>query len=238
MHCRESPRTIPSVRILIVEDDRKLARMLERGLAEEGYEAVVVGTAEAALEKLRTEAFDVCILDVVLPAMDGLSALAAARRHGIATPVLLLTAREGVAERVQGLQLGADDYMTKPFAFAELVARLQAIHRRSGPHREPLMAAGGLVLDAAAHRVTIGETEIELSQKQFALLALLLRNRGHVVTRAMILESVFGYSFTSNTNIVDVHISHLRQKLAVAGCTIRIATVRGVGYRVEADESA
>lgn len=210
--------------------------MLARSLDEEGYEAVVVGAAEVALEKLRTERFDVCILDVILPSMDGLSALAAARSRGIATPVLLLTAREGVADRVRGLQLGADDYMTKPFAFAELVARLQAIHRRSGPHREPLIAAGGLVVDVAAHRITIGETELELSQKQFALLALLLRNRGHVVTRAVILENVFGYSFTSNTNIVDVHISHLRQKLAACGCTIRIATIRGVGYRVETDD--
>jgi DNA-binding response OmpR family regulator len=227
-----------AVRILVVEDDRKMSRTLERGLDEEGYEVVVVDTAERALDKLRSETFDVCILDVSLPAMDGLSALATARSRGIGTPVLFLTARDAVADRVRGLQLGADDYMTKPFAFAELVARLQAIHRRSGPHREPLLTAGGLALDPAAHRVTIGDSELELSQKQFALLALLLRNRGHVVTRAMILENVFGYSFSANTNIVDVHISHLRQKLDVAGCTVRIATIRGVGYRVEADEGA
>jgi DNA-binding response OmpR family regulator len=230
-------RTIHPVRVLVVEDDRKLARMLARGLDEEGYEAVVAGTAEIALEKLRTETFDVCILDVVLPSMDGLSALAAARSKGITTPVLVLTAREGVDDRVRGLQLGADDYMTKPFAFAELVARLQAIHRRSGPHREPVISAGGLILDGGAHRVTIGSTELELSQKQFALLALLLRNRNHVVTRAMILENVFGYSFVSNTNIVDVHISHLRQKLAASGCALRITTIRGVGYRVESMEN-
>ena len=212
--------------------------MLARGLEEEGYEVVLVVTAESALDKLCSERFDVCIMDVLLPAMDGLAALADARGRGVATPVLLLTARDAIADRVHGLQIGADDYMTKPFAFAELVARLQAIHRRSGPHREPLMSAGGLVLDAAAHRVTMGETELELSQKQFALLTLLLRNRGHVVTRAVILDAVFGYSFVSNTNIVDVHISHLRQKLAASGCTIRIATIRGVGYRVEPDESA
>jgi DNA-binding response OmpR family regulator len=223
------------VRVLVVEDDPKVSRMLERGLTEEGYELVVVADAESALELLRSERFDVCVLDVLLPAMDGLTALAAARAQGIVTPVLVLTARDGVADRVKGLQLGADDYLVKPFAFAELLARLQAIHRRSGPHRELVLSAGGVTMDPAAHRVTVGDTSVELSQKQFALLELLLRNRGHVITRAMILEKVFGYSFASNTNIVDVHISHLRQKLMLPGCVLRIKTVRGVGYRA-ADE--
>jgi two-component system, OmpR family, response regulator len=223
------------VRVLVVEDDPKVSRMLERGLTEEGYEIVVVADAESALERLRSDRFDVCVLDVLLPAMDGLTALAAARAQGIVTPVLVLTARDGVADRVKGLQLGADDYLVKPFAFAELLARLQAIHRRSGPHREPVLSAGGVTMDPAAHRVTVGDTSVELSQKQFALLELLLRNRGHVITRAMILEKVFGYSFASNTNIVDVHISHLRQKLMLPGCALRIKTVRGVGYRAAAE---
>jgi two-component system OmpR family response regulator len=223
------------VRVLVVEDDPKVSRMLERGLTEEGYETVVVGDAESALVALRRDRFDVCVLDVLLPAMDGFAALAAAREQGIVTPVLLLTARDGVADRVRGLQLGADDYLVKPFAFAELLARLQAIHRRAGPHREAVLSAGGVTIDPAVHRVTVGEAAIELSQKQFALLELLLRNRGQVVTRAMILEKVFGYSFASNTNIVDVHISHLRQKLAAPGCALRIETVRGVGYRAEAE---
>jgi DNA-binding response OmpR family regulator len=223
---------------LVVEDDAKLSRMLARGLAEEGYDVACVRDAETALARLRQERFDVCVLDVLLPAMDGFTALAHARERGIVTPVLLLTARDAVADRVHGLQLGADDYLTKPFAFAELLARLQAIHRRSGPHREAVLSAGGVTIDAAVHRVTVGGMALELSQKQFALLELLLRNRGQVVTRAMILDKVFGYTFTSNTNIVDVHISHLRQKLALPGCALRIETVRGVGYRAEADAQA
>ncbi len=221
--------------MLVVEDDPKVSRMLQRGLVEEGYDTVCVGDAETALVELRGGGFDVCVLDVLLPAMDGFAALETAREQGISTPILLLTARDAVEDRVRGLELGADDYLVKPFAFAELIARLQAIHRRAGPHREPVLAAGGVTLDVAVHRVTVADVAVELSQKQFALLELLLRHRGQAVTRAMILDKVFGYSFASNTNIVDVHISHLRQKLALPGCALRIETVRGVGYRVEAD---
>ena len=223
------------MRVLVVEDDPKVARMLERGLTEEGYDTSLVGDAESALVELRHDRYDVCILDVLLPAMDGFAALALARRQGIVTPVLLLTARDAVADRVRGLQLGADDYLVKPFAFAELLARLQAIHRRSGPHREAVLSAGNVTVEPAIPRVTVAGSAIELSQKQFALLELLLRNRGQVVTRAMILDKVFGYTFASSTNIVDVHISHLRQKLAQRACTLRIETVRGVGYRAEAE---
>ena len=212
--------------------------MLARGLGEEGFETHCVADAEAALESLRSDRFDVCVLDVLLPAMDGFSALEAARQRGIVTPILLLTARDAVEDRVRGLQLGADDYLVKPFAFAELLARLQAIHRRAGPHRETVLSAGNVTIDPTAHRVLVGDEAVLLSAKQFALLELLLRHRGQVVTRAMILERVFGYSFPTNTNIVDVHISNLRQKLALPACRLRIETVRGVGYRAEADGSA
>jgi DNA-binding response OmpR family regulator len=222
------------VRVLVVEDDAKVSRMLQRGLSEEGFEPVCVGDAETALERLRRERWDACVLDVLLPGLDGFAALARARDEGITTPVLLLTARDSVGDRVHGLQLGADDYLVKPFAFAELLARLQAIHRRSGPHRETVLAAGNVTIDGASRRALVGGEALELSQKQFALLELLLRHRGQVVTRAMILERVFGYSFVPNTNIVDVHISHLRQKLAAPACRLRIETVRGVGYRAEA----
>lgn len=211
--------------------------MLARGLAEEGFDAVVVGDAEAALPLLRDERFDACILDVRLPEMDGFTALAKARADGVVTPVLLLTARDAVADRVRGLQLGADDYLTKPFAFAELLARLEAIHRRSGPHRETVLTVGNLRLDAARHRLTIADAEVELSSRQFALLELLVRNRGRAVTRAMVLQKVFGYEFTlDNNNLVDVHIKNLRQRLHAARLTgLEIATVRGVGYRAEAE---
>jgi DNA-binding response OmpR family regulator len=161
-------------------------------------------------------------------------ALKTARAEGIVTPILLLTARDSVSDRVRGLHLGADDYLVKPFAFAELLARLRAIHRRTGPPREIMLAAGNVTIDPASHHVLVGDESLELSQKQFALLELLLRHRGQVVTRAMILERVFGYSFATNTNIVDVHISHLRQKLARPSCRLRIETVRGVGYRADA----
>ena len=226
------------MRVLVVEDDPKVSRMLTRGLAEEGFDPVCVADAETALGKLRDDRFDVCVLDVLLPAMDGFSALAQARAQGIVTPILLLTARDGVEDRVRGLQLGADDYLVKPFAFAELLARLQAIHRRAGPHREAILSAGGVTIDPAVHRVSIGDDAIDLSQKQFALLELLLRHRGQVVSRAMILEKVFGYSFSPNTNIVDVHISNLRGKLAHPACRLRIETVRGVGYRADGSDAA
>ncbi len=212
--------------------------MLSRGLEEEGFETHCVADAEAALDRLRSDRFDVCVLDVLLPAMDGFSALEVARSRGIVTPILLLTARDSVEDRVRGLQLGADDYLVKPFAFAELLARLQAIHRRAGPHRETVLSAGNVTIDPATHRVLVGDEAVVLSQKQFALLELLLRHRGQVVTRAMILERVFGYSFSTNTNIVDVHISNLRQKIALPACRLRIETVRGVGYLAEAEPSA
>jgi two-component system OmpR family response regulator len=221
------------VKLLVIEDDAKLVRMLERGLSEEGYAVTTARDAETGLERLRQEAFDACILDVRLPGMDGFTALAQARKEGIATAVLMLTARDAVPDRVRGLSLGADDYLVKPFAFAELTARLQAIARRGHPRRATLVRAGGVELDPAAHLVAVAGKRVELSPKQFALLELLLRNRGQVVARAIILEQVFGYAFDPGTNLVDVHISNLRQRLDLPGHAIKIQTVRGVGYRLD-----
>src|SRR5262249_6378757 len=152
-----------------------------------------------------------------------------ARAQGVATPILLLTARDAVPDRVEGLRRGADDYLTKPFAFAELLARLDALTRRLRP-KESIQRLGALQLDPSAHRVTLGGNEVSLSEKQFALLEFLLRHAGKVVTRQMVLAEVFGYNFDPGTNIVDVHIGHLRQKIAPT----QITTVRGVGYRLEA----
>jgi two-component system OmpR family response regulator len=227
---------VTDVRILLVEDDRKLARMLERGLTEAGNQVAAVRDAESGLERLRAGGFDVCVLDVLLPGMDGFAALERARAEGIATPMLMLTARDSVADRVRGLQLGADDYLVKPFAFAELEARLSALARRSAPPRETILRAGSLVLDPAAHTVTLDGRALELSAKQFALLAFLLRHRGRVVTRQMVLEEVFGYEFDPGTNIVDVHVANLRKKIDAPKGASRIETIRGVGYRLEADE--
>jgi len=223
--------------VLVVEDDASLARVLERGLVEEGHTVTRVGDGEKALDALTDGnlRFEVCVLDVMLPKLDGFGVVERARAAGVATPILLLTARDAVPDRVEGLRRGADDYLTKPFAFAELLARLEALARRGTPparDREPVLEAADLALDRGAHRVTVGGDEVALSEKQFALLEFLLRNRGQVVTRQMVLKEVFGYAFDPGTNIVDVHVGHLRQKIDGAGKS-RITTVRGVGYRLE-----
>jgi two-component system, OmpR family, response regulator len=216
------------MKLLVVEDDASMQRLLRRGLGEEGHEVVLAKDGEAGLRQLVAGTFDACILDVLLPKLDGFSVLEQARAAGVATPILVLTARDAVPDRVEGLRRGADDYLCKPFAFAELAARLSALTRRGRPS-PPLLRAGELELDPAARRATLAGQELSLSEKQFSLLAFLMQHAGRVVTRAMVLEEVFGYTFDPGTNIVDVHVGHLRQK--VAG--VRITTVRGVGYRLE-----
>ena len=221
------------MRVLVVEDDPALRRVLERGLREEQHQVTLAGDGPSGLERLTGGGFDVCVLDLLLPGLDGFGVLERARAAGVTTPILILTARDAVPDRVGGLRGGADDYLVKPFAFAELLARLEALTRRARPREETLLRAGELTLDPAAHRATLDGDELSLSEKQFALLEFLLRHRGRVVTRAMVLEAVFGYTFDPGTNIVDVHVGHLRQKIDRAGAPSRIATVRGVGYRLE-----
>jgi two-component system OmpR family response regulator len=216
-----------AMKILVVEDDAAMGRVLERGLGEEGHEVTLVTDGLLGLERLLAGGADVCILDLLLPKLDGFSVLERARQKNVTTPILILTARDAVPDRVEGLRRGADDYLTKPFAFAELLARLEALTRRTKV--ASVLRAGALELDAAAHRVTLSAVELVLSERQFALLEYLLRHKGQVVTRQMVLEEVFGYHFDPGTNIVDVHVGHLRQKIAPA----RITTVRGVGYRLE-----
>jgi two-component system, OmpR family, response regulator len=215
------------MKLLVVEDDASMQRLLKRGLTDEGHEVTLAGDGEAGLAQLLGGSFDACILDVLLPKLNGFLVLEKARAAGVATPILVLTARDAVPDRVEGLKRGADDYLCKPFAFAELSARLEALTRRGRP--DAVLRAGELELDTAARRATLAGRELSLSEKQFSLLAFLLHHAGRVVTRAMVLEEVFGYGFDPGTNIVDVHIGHLRQK--VAG--VRITTVRGVGYRLE-----
>ena len=215
------------MKLLVVEDDASMRRLLQRGLGEEGHEVTLAGDGEAGLQQILDGKFDACILDLLLPKMNGFTVLEKARAAGVATPILVLTARDAVPDRVEGLKRGADDYLCKPFAFAELTARLEALTRRGRP--SPLMRVGELEVDTAARRATLAGRELQLSEKQFSLLAFLMQHAGRVVTRAMVLEEVFGYGFDPGTNIVDVHIGHLRQK--VAG--VPITTVRGVGYRLE-----
>jgi two-component system OmpR family response regulator len=216
-----------AVRILVAEDDEALGRTLKRGLEEEGHQVTLVTDGRRVNAALPQN--DACVLDVMLPGLDGFTIVERARAAGVRTPILILTAKDAIPDRVAGLRRGADDYLTKPFAFAELTARLDALTRRSVP---PLavLSSGDLSLDRAAHRATLAGRELSLSEKQFALLELFLRHAGRVVTRQMVLREVFGYSFDPGTNLVDVHVAHLRQKLDRAG---RITTVRGVGYRLE-----
>jgi two-component system OmpR family response regulator len=220
------------MKVLLIEDDVALGDMLHRGLSEDGHDVQLLRDGKSGLDALATEGADVCILDVLLPLMDGFTVVERARQSGVRTPVLMLTARDELSDRVEGLRRGADDYLVKPFAFAELVARLEALTRR-GTQRETKIACGDLILDLAEKRVTIAEREVLLSQKQLALLECFLRHRGQVVTRSMILSQVFGYDFDPGTNIVDVHVGHLRQRIDVDGRPSRITTVRGIGYRFE-----
>ena len=224
-------------RILLVEDQKSLAESLIRGLREEHYDVESATDGKRGAELLATQPFDLCILDVGLPVLDGFEVLSRTRAAGIGLPILVLTARDATADRVRGLELGADDYLVKPFAFEELLARVRALLRRSQPakpetSRDPI-AVGDLVLDVAAHRVAIAGRAIELSGKQFALLEYLLRHAGAVVTREAVLRDVWGYDFDPGTNVVDVHIATLRSRIDSAGVPSRIRTVRGVGYSLE-----
>lgn len=217
--------------VLLVEDDLRLCRTLLAGLAEEQCQVDVVSDGDAALLALQQTPYDVCILDICLPKQDGFSVLAAARRAAVRTPILILTARDAVADRVRGLTDGADDYLTKPFAFAELLARLRALVRRGGARHGDVIVRGELSVCLSAHQVQVGGAVVELTPKQFAILAMLLRYEGEVVTRAMLLHSIWGYTFDPGTNVVDVHVAQLRRKLEQAGAMNRIHTVRGMGYR-------
>ena len=218
------------VLVLLVEDDQRLLRALSAGLAEEGLQVEVASDGEAALMALNQTPFDVCILDINLPKQDGFSVLSAARGAGVRTPILVLSARDAVADRVRGLRDGADDYLAKPFAFAELLARLHALVRRGGARHGDVLVHGPLEVCLSAHRVRMAGAAVDLTPKQFAILSMLLRHEGQVVTRAMLLKSVWGYTFDPGTNVVDVHVAQLRRKLEQAGAGSAIQTIRGVGY--------
>ena len=223
------------MRVLIVEDEAKLAKLLERGLREEGYAADIAGRGEDALWMAAAASYDVLVLDVMLPGVDGFEVCRRLRNDGVWVPVLMLTARDDVDDRVTGLDAGADDYLAKPFAFDELLARLRALTRRSPVERPVVIEVGGLRLDPAAHRACRGEVEIQLSAKEFALLERFMRRPGVVLTRAQLLDAAWDMAFESRSNIVDVYIRYLREKIdRPFGCD-SIETVRGVGYRLRSD---
>jgi two-component system OmpR family response regulator len=219
--------------VLLVEDDERLAGSLARGLRAEGYAVDVAGTGDDAVVQARVHEYDVVILDVMLPGVDGVSVCRTLRASGRWFPVLMLTARDGVADRIRGLDAGADDYLVKPFDFGELVARVRALLRRGAPERPAVVVAGDLAVDPAGRSVTRAGRRVELSAREFAVLELLARRAGQVVSRTELLEHVWDRNYQGSTNIVDVYVGYLRRKLENPFGRPLIHTVRGAGYLVE-----
>ncbi len=221
------------MRILVVEDDLEAARYLKKGLQESGYNVTVTPDGDEGLVLAMGGGFDCLIIDRMLPGMDGLEIVEALRKKADETPILILSALDKVKDRVTGLKRGSDDYLVKPFAFAELLARIEALLRRANPRQVVTqLQAGDLALDLLSRAVTVGGSPVDLQPREFQLLSYLMRHVGQVVTRTMLLENVWEYNFDPQTNVVDVHISRLRQKLDPDGGTQRIETVRGAGYRL------
>ncbi|MBO9581035.1 MAG: response regulator transcription factor [Sphingobium sp.] len=225
------------MRILLAEDDTETATFVERGLAELGHVVTSVGNGEDALHLAVTEVFEAIILDRMMPEMEGLDVLRRLRAASVQVPVIVLTAKGGISDRVAGLDAGADDYLVKPFALAELVARLNALARRP-PISEIVtrIEVGDLVLDILKRAVTRAGRVIHLQPREFSLLEVLMRNSGRVVTRTMFLEQVWGFHFDPQTNIVESHLSRLRAKLRAGFGDDPIETIRGSGYRMRADD--
>jgi two-component system OmpR family response regulator len=223
------------MRLLVVEDEPKLAALLRRGLIEEGHAADVAGSGEDALWRARSTEYDAIVLDLMLPGIDGLAVCRQLRADGIWSPVLMLTARDGLGDRIGGLDAGADDYLTKPFAFAELLARLRALARRGAPERPPVLTVGDLELDPATRGVRRGGDEIELSPKEFALLETFMRRPGRVLSRFELLEHAWDYEYENRSNVIDVYVRYLREKIDRPFGRASLETVRGVGYRLRAD---
>jgi two-component system OmpR family response regulator len=220
------------VRILVVEDERKMAGLLRRGLEEEGYSVDVAMTGTDAIWVAAENPYDAVILDVMLPDIDGFAVCRELRSRERWMPVLFLTARDAVDDRVAGLDFGADDYLTKPFSFEELLARIRALIRRGPSERPAVLAIGDLSLDPARHRVTRGNVEVDLTAKEFALLEYLMRRPGEVLSRTQILEHVWDFGFDGDSNVVDVYIRYLREKIDRPFGLDSIETVRGSGYRL------
>jgi two-component system OmpR family response regulator len=218
------------MRVLVVEDEPRMAGLLRRGLIEEGHGADIASEGEEAVWMVEAHPYDVVVLDVMLPGISGIETCRRLRNAGVWTPVLMLTARDSVDDRVGGLDAGADDYLTKPFSLAELLARLRALARRGDVERPTELVVGDLRLDPASRRVWRGATEVQLSPKEFALLETFMRRPGQVLSRLQLLEHAWDFAYEHRSNVVDVYVRYLRQKLG----RDLLETVRGAGYRLAA----
>ena len=228
----------PRFRVLVVEDEQKVANALKEGLEGETYDVIVERTGEGAFFRVNTETFDVILLDLGLPGRDGLEILAALRQRGLKTPVLVLTARDSLSDRVQGLDAGADDYLVKPFAFAELLARLRALVRRGRSSESPRLQVGDLQVDLITRKVLRGSTPVELTVREFELLEFLMRHHAQVVSRETLARDVWKETArtTPLDNVIDVHIARLRRKVDFEHQLKLIHTVRGVGFMLREGE--
>ena len=224
----------PQVRILVVEDERKVANFIRQGLAEEGHTVEVAADGAVALDLLEGPPYDLVVLDLMLPKVDGFEILKLARARRLTTPVLVLTARDSVADKVRGLDLGADDYLTKPFSFDEFLARVRALLRR-GAAAGPVLRLADLTLDPSTREVRRGVRRITLTVREHALLEYFMRNAGRVLTRPMLAEHVWGLDFDAESNIVDVYVGYLRRKIDGLGEARLLHTVRGAGYVLRAE---
>jgi len=219
------------MRILVVEDDRKVASFIRQGLVEEGHTVETAADGDGALELLvEGEPYDLIVLDVMLPGRDGFAVLKGARQAGVHAPVIMLTARDSVADKVTGLDLGADDYLAKPFAFEELLARVRALFRRRSERRAPVLRLADLTLDPATRKVERAGRRIELTTREWALLEYFMRNAGRILTRPMLVQHVWGLDFDPESNIVDVYVGYLRRKIDGPQERKLFHTIRGAGY--------
>jgi two-component system, OmpR family, response regulator len=223
------------VRILVVEDELKMASLLRRGLTEEGHAVDLARTGDDALWMAGAAEYDAIVLDLMLPGVDGIEVCRRVRESGVWAPVLMLTARDAVEDRVAGLDVGADDYLPKPFSFAELLARIRALVRRGGTERPVVLEVGDLRLDPATRQVWRGRAEVRLSAKEFSLLEAFMRRPGLVLSRLQLLEHAWDYGYENRSNVIDVYIRYLRDKIDRPFGRDSIETVRGVGYRLRKD---
>jgi len=223
------------MRILIIEDEKKVASFIKKGLEEEYFAADIAYDGREGLKFATSEEYDVIIMDVMLPYMDGFTLVKEIRKQNILTPVLMLTVKDSIKDRVEGLDSGADDYLTKPFAFEELIARLRALLRRNESSKTSKLIAGDLVIDLLSHKITRNVRDIILTPKEYAILEYLMRNRDKVVSRTKLIEHVYDYHFDTETNIIDVYINKLRSKIDGPEEKPLINTIRGVGYMLKDD---